>query len=46
MSPDELRAAVRRFVEETVLPHVDAWDRADDLPDDALLLALAKPALT
>src|SRR4051812_4478429 len=36
MSPDELRAAVRRFVEETVLPEVDAWDRADDLPDAAL----------
>src|SRR4051794_8159907 len=36
MSPDELRAAVRRFVEETVLPQVDAWDSADDLPDDAL----------
>src|SRR3954454_4449103 len=36
MSPDELRAAIRRFVEETVLPEVDAWDRADDLPDDAL----------
>jgi len=36
MSPDELRAAVRRFVEETVLPQVDAWDRADDLPDAAL----------
>src|SRR3954447_18985585 len=36
MSPDELRAAVRRFVEETVLPQVDAWDRADELPDAAL----------
>jgi alkylation response protein AidB-like acyl-CoA dehydrogenase len=36
MSPDELHAAVRRFVEDTVLPQVDAWDRADDLPDEAL----------
>ena len=36
MTPDELSAAVRRFVEETVLPHVDDWDRRDDLPDSAL----------
>src|SRR4051794_9602895 len=33
---DELTQAVRRFVEETVLPQVDEWDRADDLPDSAL----------
>jgi alkylation response protein AidB-like acyl-CoA dehydrogenase len=33
---DELRAAVERFVEQTVLPQVDEWDRADDLPDAAL----------
>jgi alkylation response protein AidB-like acyl-CoA dehydrogenase len=36
VSPQELCAAVRRFVDETVLPQVDAWDRADDLPDDVL----------
>ena len=35
-----LHAAGRRFVDETVLPQVEAWDR-----DDALLLALARPAL-
>jgi alkylation response protein AidB-like acyl-CoA dehydrogenase len=34
--PDELSGAVRRFVEETVLPQVDEWDRADDLPDAVL----------
>jgi alkylation response protein AidB-like acyl-CoA dehydrogenase len=33
---DELCAAVRRFVDDTVLPAVDAWDRADALPDAAL----------
>jgi alkylation response protein AidB-like acyl-CoA dehydrogenase len=33
---DELCAAVRRFVDDTVLPTVDAWDRADALPDAAL----------
>jgi alkylation response protein AidB-like acyl-CoA dehydrogenase len=38
VSPDELHAAVRRYVEETVRPQVDAWDRADDLPDSALRL--------
>jgi alkylation response protein AidB-like acyl-CoA dehydrogenase len=36
MSPAELHAAVRRFVEATVLPQVDAWDRADALPDAVL----------
>jgi alkylation response protein AidB-like acyl-CoA dehydrogenase len=36
VSPEELCAAVRRFVDDTVLPHVGAWDRADDLPDSAL----------
>jgi alkylation response protein AidB-like acyl-CoA dehydrogenase len=36
VSPQELCAAVRRFVDDTVLPQVDAWDRADDLPDSAL----------
>ncbi len=36
MTADELSAAVRRFVEETVLPHVDEWDRRDELPDSAL----------
>jgi alkylation response protein AidB-like acyl-CoA dehydrogenase len=28
--------AVAAFVADTVLPQVDAWDRADDLPQDAL----------
>jgi alkylation response protein AidB-like acyl-CoA dehydrogenase len=36
MTPDELHEAVRRFVDETVLPQVDDWDRSDALPDDAL----------
>jgi alkylation response protein AidB-like acyl-CoA dehydrogenase len=36
VSPDELTAAVRRFVEQTVLPRVGEWDRADDLPASAL----------
>jgi alkylation response protein AidB-like acyl-CoA dehydrogenase len=36
VTPDELSGAVRRFVEETVLPQVDEWDRHDDLPDSAL----------
>jgi alkylation response protein AidB-like acyl-CoA dehydrogenase len=36
MTPDELHAAVRRFVDETVLPQVDEWDRADALPDQAI----------
>ncbi len=34
--PDAIHAAVRRFVDETVLPEVAAWDRADDLPGWAL----------
>jgi alkylation response protein AidB-like acyl-CoA dehydrogenase len=33
---DDLLAAVRRFVTDTVLPSVDEWDRSDDLPDEAL----------
>src|SRR3954452_17848370 len=33
---DELTEAVRRFVAETVLPQVDEWDRADDLPGAVL----------
>jgi alkylation response protein AidB-like acyl-CoA dehydrogenase len=33
---DDLLAAVERFVEQTVLPQVDEWDRADSLPDSAL----------
>src|SRR4051812_39389116 len=36
MTPDELHEAVRRFVDETVLPQVDDWDSADALPDEAL----------
>jgi alkylation response protein AidB-like acyl-CoA dehydrogenase len=36
MRPDELRAAVEDFVEQTVLPQVAEWDRADALPDSAL----------
>ena len=32
----ELHAAVRRYVDETVLPQVADWDRADDLPAGAL----------
>jgi alkylation response protein AidB-like acyl-CoA dehydrogenase len=36
MAPDVLHAAVRRFVEETVLPQVAEWDRADALPDGIL----------
>ena len=31
-----LHDAVRRFVAETVLPQVEAWDRADSLPDAAV----------
>ena len=31
--PDELLAAVREFVAETVLPNVAQWDRDDELPD-------------
>jgi alkylation response protein AidB-like acyl-CoA dehydrogenase len=33
---EQLRAAVGRYVEETVLPQVDAWDRSDELPEAAL----------
>ena len=44
-SPDELLAAVERFVSETVLPEVDAWDRADDLPD-AVVAELVSLGLT
>jgi alkylation response protein AidB-like acyl-CoA dehydrogenase len=36
MTPDELHAAARRFVDETVLPQVADWDAADELPDSAL----------
>ena len=32
----DLQAAVSAFVEETVLPQVEAWDRADDLPHEVL----------
>ena len=32
----DLHAAVERFVAETVLPQVADWDRADDLPREAL----------
>lgn len=30
----ELRATVRRFVEKDVLPHLDDWERAGELPRD------------
>jgi alkylation response protein AidB-like acyl-CoA dehydrogenase len=33
---NDLQAAVRSYVEELVLPRVQAWDRADALPDEAL----------
>jgi alkylation response protein AidB-like acyl-CoA dehydrogenase len=36
MGASELSAAVRRFVDETVLPNVGEWDQADSLPDDAV----------
>jgi alkylation response protein AidB-like acyl-CoA dehydrogenase len=36
MTPEELQAAVRRFVDDTVLPEVEEWDAADALPDSAL----------
>ena len=36
MQSDDLCAAVRRFVDDTVLPQVAEWDRADALPDDAV----------
>jgi alkylation response protein AidB-like acyl-CoA dehydrogenase len=35
-SPQDLLEQVESFVADTVLPNVDAWDRADDLPDSAL----------
>ncbi len=39
MSPAErLTAAVESFVQETVLPRVDEWDRTDSLPDEAIAL--------
>jgi alkylation response protein AidB-like acyl-CoA dehydrogenase len=34
--PDAIHAAVTRFVDETVLPGVAEWDRADELPRWAL----------
>jgi alkylation response protein AidB-like acyl-CoA dehydrogenase len=36
MTPEELHAAVRAFVDETVLPQVAAWDAADELPGAVL----------
>jgi alkylation response protein AidB-like acyl-CoA dehydrogenase len=33
---DDLRAAVEDFVEQTVLPQVDEWDRDDALPESAV----------
>jgi alkylation response protein AidB-like acyl-CoA dehydrogenase len=36
MPTDVIHAAIRRFVDETVLPEVAAWDRADELPRRAL----------
>jgi alkylation response protein AidB-like acyl-CoA dehydrogenase len=45
VSPDDLSAAVAHFVEETVLPQVDRWDREDALPAAALsrLIELGVP---
>lgn len=42
MTPEQLTAAVRRFVDETVLPHVEEWDAGDALPESVMeeLLAL------
>ena len=36
MHRDELRAGVRRFVDDTVLPNVAEWDESDALPDDTI----------
>ena len=36
MSPDDLHAVIRTFVDETVLGQVEDWDREDALPDWAL----------
>ena len=36
MTPDDLHAAVRRFVDEIVLPEVADWDADDALPDAVL----------
>jgi alkylation response protein AidB-like acyl-CoA dehydrogenase len=45
VTTDELYAGVRRFVDETVLPAVDEWDRADALPA-TVLRTLADLGLT
>jgi alkylation response protein AidB-like acyl-CoA dehydrogenase len=34
--PAAMHAAVRRFVDDVVLPNVAAWDREDELPDGVL----------
>jgi alkylation response protein AidB-like acyl-CoA dehydrogenase len=36
VTPEAMHAAVRRFVEDTVLPEVAGWDRKDELPASAL----------
>src|SRR3712207_2944374 len=36
MTPEELHAAVRAFVDDAVLPDVAAWDPADELPGEVL----------
>ena len=36
MTPAELHAAVRAFVDEVVLPNVAEWDASDTLPEEAL----------
>ena len=43
-SHDEVRKTVRRFVEEHVAPHADAWDRGKQFPREAWN-ALAKAGL-
>ncbi len=43
-SHDEVRKQVRRFVEEHVAPHADAWDRGKEFPREAWN-ALAKAGL-
>ncbi len=45
VTPEGLLAAIAGYVATTVLPRVQAWDRADCLPDDAIP-ALARLGLT
>jgi alkylation response protein AidB-like acyl-CoA dehydrogenase len=45
VDPTELQTAIERWVADTVLAHVEAWDRADALPDGVLahLVGLGLP---